>query len=298
MQWSRRLDTTRPNLDSVTTNSPTSSLTAIMNFNTFHTATREVPFEVTSMIMAYVAADHACQLLGSPGCSLPAVSMVSSPIRSIYAQQCSHFSFKDGKGALALGRKGPSRPVRQTPIIGRTLHFFDLRAMASFFTDGPGRQDADEPRLNQEWLSGINFIRVEFRDTSWHRGSRYAPRTLDFAYEAFQLLAAAINGGRINACTLRLQIYIGEYDGFCVDTPGMWNLLKVSGLQALILDGYVDKGVRSILQSRVTSRVAPLGAWQPTGLESTGFGDWMERVLREEKGEGELWERQWRWLDN
>jgi hypothetical protein len=23
----------------------------------------------------------------------------------------------------------------------------------------------------------------------------------------------------------------------------------------------------------------------------------MERVLREEKGEGELWERQWRWLD-
>jgi hypothetical protein len=121
------------------------------------------------MIMAYVV-DHASQLLGSPGCSLPAVSMVSSPIRSIYAQQCSHFSFKDGKGALELGRKGPSRPVHQTPIIGRTLHFFDLHAMASFFTDGPGREDADEPRLNQEWLSGINFIRVEFRDTSWHRG--------------------------------------------------------------------------------------------------------------------------------
>ncbi|KAN0095909.1 hypothetical protein V8E51_006308 [Hyaloscypha variabilis] len=100
------------------------------------------------------------------------------------------------------------------PQIRETLSFPDLETMAAYFTSGPGRP---------EWgycLAHVKFVRIVYRDSAksfW----RY---TLEYAYEAFELLYANLLDDFPN--------------GMSVKTPGMWSLLKVRGLQAVILTGY------------------------------------------------------------
>lgn len=253
-------------------------------FNSFHSATTLVPFEVTMMIMHIVASDSQGSLLGSPGQPLREVSSVSTVLRAAYKQMQMQIRYRARNGIFTLLSREHHRlhPNSTTPIIGQTLEFIHLRALARFFTVGPGRQDLHENRLNREWLAGITFIDVNFRDTN----CRWEPQRVEFAYEAFELLGAAVNSGRLQALTLQLHVCFGNHKVLDVDGPGMWNLLKLSGLQSLDLKGLVSREMRAILQERVTGRVTTLGKWEPTGLENPGPGDWVEKVVKEKKEGG------------
>jgi len=275
---------------------------AVPTFNTFNTGKMALPYEVTTRIVFFVNDDddssrHSKRLLGSPGASHHPVAKVSTVVRSAYLQQPSRFLFKSWKKrALPYGtRRKICRPINTNPPIGRTLNFDGLYTLAKFFTSGPGCEVPNEPRLNKDWLANITYIRVEYRDAAQQNSVYWGHRTLEYAHEAFGLLASAVTSGRLYARTLRLQLCVGHSWHFNTDTEGMWNLMKLYGLQALIVNGWLQPGLRKLLQRRITGWRNPVDRWEITGTENPGPGDWRDQVV--DQGEGDLARQQWLWLD-
>jgi hypothetical protein len=255
-----------------------------LSFPTFHTSTTALPAEVTARILRY--ADPATSLLGHPDASYPPLAQVSYAFRRIYLGQRSRFDFGTGPLPLPFGTVSRSSPVcrpRDTrPIIGETLNFPDLQSLARFFSHGPGRP-------NQS-LSHIKFIRVVYQD-SW-AALRGSSGSRQYAYEAFQALASNLPRMHLQ----RLQLLLPTYASFSVDSPGIWNLLKVRGLQAFILTapaGTVRPAIRRALQLRLCWSITR--SWRPTGLENPGPGDWRRRVQYDVGDDRH--QKEWEWLD-
>ncbi|KAH6668385.1 hypothetical protein B0J14DRAFT_658302 [Halenospora varia] len=169
-----------------------------------------------------------------------------------YAQKKHHNYYKSGIGQRPL----PGGPAR----IGETLNFLDLKALAKFLTTGPGRRD-DESFQGQH-LAHIKFIRIVYRD--------------DWAVSAWQQSTGL----------QRLQIYVPSYATFGIDSPGVWSLLKIQGLKAVILSsrrGTIDPTVRLALKKRLCWSKSR--SWIPLGLENPGPGDWHTHVSQEGYGQ-------------
>jgi hypothetical protein len=250
-------------------------LSPLPTFSSFHTTTTQVPFNVTSRIIYY--AGPYTLLLGYPGARHASIASVSAAFREAYLGQKSSFSF-NGKRPVPYKRPQKRdlqfcrRPLDTRPTIREALNFPDLQALAWFFTDGPGRQDAKAITFGQT-LADITYIRIVYRDDwavpNWAYSVRYA-------HEAFELLVANLDRMRLR----RLQIHVPSYmPRFHVDSPGIWSLLKIRGLQTAILTsrpGEICPAVRKIFMDRLCSLESE--PWSPTGLENPGPGDWTTRV--------------------
>ena len=244
-------------------------------FSSFHTGTTQLPPELTQMIIQN--AESGTVLLGQPGVSHPPVAYVSKTLRTAYLRQKSSFDFGLGRQPL-LG--GPA-------CIGETLNFPDLKALAKFFTSGPGRRD--KKSIRGKYLAHITFIRIVYQD-DWSMPSWES--TAYYAYEAFELLVANLDRMHLR----RLQICVQSYPRFYIDAPGVWKLLLIRELETVILTsrrGEIDPVVRKALKTRLCWPATR--QWRPIGLENPGPGDWTARVSRD--GPGEEWERQYQWLD-
>jgi hypothetical protein len=254
-------------------------------FTSFHTRTTQVPLEITSRIIYY--AGPYTSLLGYPGVRHASVAYVSSAFREAYLGQKSGFDF-NGKRPVPYGRlqrrdqQFCRRPLDTRPTIREALNFPDLQTLVRFFTDGPGRRDAQAITSGQ-CLADITYIRIVYRDDwavpNWEYDVRYA-------YEAFELLVANFHRMRLR----RLQIHVTSHTPpFNVDSPGVWSLLKIRGLQTAVLTsrpGEICPAVRKALKTRLCwPRSEP---WRPTGLENPGPDDWLAHV-------GQL--EQYAWLD-
>ena len=79
---------------------------------------------------------------------------------------------------------GPASPKATAPIhlnIGEALYFDDLRILAAFFRDGPGRDSALLPK--------VRFLSISYLDD--HTATDSWRRKTDYAYKAFELLYAS-----------------------------------------------------------------------------------------------------------
>ena len=158
-------------------------------FTSFHTSTRQVPLEITSRIIYY--AGPYTSLLGYPGARHASVAYILSAFREAYLGQKSGFDF-NGKRPVPYGHiqkrdeQFCRRPLDTRPTIREALNFPDLQTLIRFFTDGPGRRDAQAITSGQ-YLADITYIRIVYRDdwaiANWEYDVRYA-------YEAFELLVA------------------------------------------------------------------------------------------------------------
>jgi hypothetical protein len=237
--------------------------------------------EIFWMIMDYITEGARGAL--PPKSRMPAIARVSRLFRAAYFQYESENDFGIGARPMPTGGK-PRRgavPERRhfRPQIGETLSFPDLKAMAEYFTSGPGRK---------EWgycLAHVKFVRIVYRDNAKSR----LGNTLEYAYEAFELLSANLP----RMCLERLQVVAdGLHDGISVETPGMWSLLKVRGLQAVILTGHAwsrNKRLANAVRNRL--RWKPGSRWRPLGLENPGTRHWprIQQLGSEE---------QWQWLED
>jgi hypothetical protein len=240
-----------------------------------------LPFELLRMIIDYATEGLRTALL--PTTQLPAVAQVSQLFRALYLQYESENDFGIGARAMPMGSKRHCDVVYSKrhfrPQIRETLSFPDLETMAAYFTSGPGRP---------EWgycLAHVKFVRIVYRDSAksfW----RY---TLEYAYEAFELLYANL---RRMPLLQRLQVVADDFpNGMSVETPGMWSLLKVRGLQAVILTGYAwprNKRLANAVRNRLKWK--PSSRWRPLGFENPGtrHWPWIQQLDFQE---------QWQWLD-
>lgn len=261
-------------------------------FTSFHTKTVQLPPEVTTRIISYTTT--AQDLLGSPRSSLPPISQVSWPIRNVYLDLHSQFDFGLGKRRIPykLTRQQSTiqrQPDNTRPRIGETLNFPDLRSLASFFTTGPGRPELAED--NKKFLARIKFVRIVYMDIALTSYLRYGFSTLDYAYEAFELLAD--NQDRLNI--QRLQLHSTHHNIETPDQPGIWSLLKLRGITNVIVSGGVtiNHDLRSCLQTRLGWQRSR--QWTPIGTERTGIRDWQARV--KQRPTGTMLEWQWDWLE-
>lgn len=223
-----------------------------------------LPGEIFWMIMDLIT-EGACQAL-LPTARMPAIARVSRLFRAAYFQYESENDFGIGLRAMPTGGKRHKgviherRPSR--PQIGETLSFPDLKTMARYFTNGPGCP---------QWgycLSHVKFVRIVYQDDA----QSYWGYTLEYAYEAFELLHANLPRMSVE----RLQVVANGFsNGISVETPGMWSLLKVRGLQAVILTGHIwsrNKRLANAVRNRLKWK--PSLSWRPLGLENPGTRHW------------------------
>jgi hypothetical protein len=229
--------------------------TDLATFYTFHGRTAPLPYEISLLIIDY--AESYMSLPGQLGVTYPPVARVCKTLREIYLAQKSRFNFD---------LQNP--PV---PLIKEALNFPDLRSLAQYFTNGPGRRDTKA--LKGQYLTDITHIRIVYRDDWAVPNWEY---TVRYAYEAFELLV-----NNLDRMNLRwLQIHVpSSPTPFGIDAPGIWSLLQVRTLQDFILScrrGEIDPAVRQVLQRRL--RWGTYHHWAPTGLENPGPGDWKARI--------------------
>lgn len=238
-------------------------------FTSFHTRTAQLPAEMNRLII-----DHADPSLfpqDHPAAKYAPIAHVSRALRQAYIdhrrqQPCT---------AFGIGKRPP-------PLIREAVDFPDLQALLKFFTNGPGRPG--------QCLTHITYVRIVYRDDwaipNWEYSVRYA-------YEAFELLVANLGRLRLR----RLQIHVTPYTPpFDLDAPGVWSLLKIRGLQDLILTsrrGEIRPAVRHALQKRL--RWPASRPWCPIGLENPGPGNWQTHVSQQ--GPGSVREEQYTYLD-
>lgn len=239
-----------------------------------------LPPEIFSIIMDFITEDAREAL--PPAGRMPAIASVSRLFRAAYFQYESKNNFGIGARPIPTGgklRRGVVPERRHfRPQIGETLSFPDLKTMAAYFTSGPGCP---------EWgysLAYVKFVRIVYRDNAkscWGY-------TLEYAYEAFELLYH--NAPRMSL--QRLQVVAdGFYNGISIETPGMWSLLKVRGLHAVILTGQVwsqNKRLANAVRNRLRWKASV--SWRPLGFENPGTRDW-PMVQQLDFGE------QWQWLE-
>jgi hypothetical protein len=232
------------------------------------------------MIMDFITEDAREAL--PPAGRMPPIASVSRLFRAAYFQYESKNNFGIGARPMPTGgklRRGVVPERRHfRPQIRETLSFPDLKTMAAYFTSGPGCP---------EWgysLAYVKFVRIVYRDSA----KSYWGYTLEYAYEAFELLYANLPRMSLQ----RLQVVADDFsNGISVETPGMWSLLKVRGLQAVVLCGHVwsrNKRLANAVRNRL--RWKPGSPWRPLGLENPGIRHW-PRI--QQLG----WEEQWQWLE-
>jgi hypothetical protein len=229
---------------------------AAVLFSSFHIVNTQLPSEIVYLIIQYAESDTP--LPNYPMIYYPPIAYVSRALRDAYLNYLNYQSCVD----FGIGK----RPV---PRIGEALSFPDLQTFARFFTNSPGRPG--------QFLAHVTYIRIIYRDDwavpPWEYDVRYA-------YEAFELLVANFGRMRLQRLQIHIRSYIKSYaQPFGIDAPGVWSLLKIRGLQELILTsrhGEICPAVRRALQKRL--RWPKSRPWKPIGLEDPGPGDWRIHV--------------------
>jgi hypothetical protein len=141
-------------------------LDTVERFSTFHSNTTALPAEITLHIIKYASADQLLPMGGgvSTHRAYHPVASVSRALRTLYFEQ-----------PYTTAAEGRAPAVRCN--IGGAVHFDDLRTLASFFREGPGRHAA--------LLLRVRCISVSYLDD--HAVNQWRTTT-DYAYEAFELL--------------------------------------------------------------------------------------------------------------
>ncbi|KAG9228960.1 hypothetical protein BJ875DRAFT_476148 [Amylocarpus encephaloides] len=238
-------------------------------FYTFHTNTAAVPTEISTQILDYIIADAQPLLLGG---SVKAhtrhhpIASVSQTLRSIYLDSPIFTSTKERPATLLRLR------------IGEALEFGDLKTMAAFFQNGPGR--------HTKTLCEVRFLSISFLDS--HTPMIWWQRTTDYAYEAFESLHKHWGLMQINWLRLCLP-YTRTISS--IDDPGLWSLLKIRNLPHLTITGprgCIPSHVRRLLKAQTHKK--KLFPWRPLGLENPGGSFWANNI----KDQGRMdWEEQY-----
>jgi len=174
--------------------------------------------------------------------------------------------------------QAPLPPEVAYPSCTAALVFRSLSLMASYFGHGPGAPGSPS------WiLAGVTHVYIEWQDHLFTRsdgGYRYA-------YEAFEALAVS----RERMPNLRvLQIHATATYAFTVDRPGIWSLLKVRGVEVVLLNGsgWADLALCRVIRQRLGwsagDRTAPSSGWTPTGLENPGTVVWQRDIVGQSYG--------------
>jgi hypothetical protein len=224
---------------------------------TFHSGMAALPNEITDHIIQYVIADARPRPFGGSVTARNthhSLASVSQTLRLIYLSR-PHY-------ALDKTMRQPRSYFR----IGEVLEFGDLKTMAAFFQDGPGR--------DRTTLQKVRFISISYRDAAgWWKW------TTEYAYETFEGLHNNWHHMRISL----LQLHLPFYRTICsVDDPGVWSLLKIRGLSQLnILGPYgcIVPKVRSMLRTRTQKK--RLFPWRPAGLENPWGGTRKNQINHE-----------------
>lgn len=212
--------------------------------------------------------------LGTPRTKHHAIAYVSPLLRDLY------LAMKSGR---RFGMYGRSVKI---PTIRETLSFPSLRAMIQFFNNGPGQLPSA--------LAQITHVYIVYRDDT-----DILPvfNTFNYAYEAFELLNTKLPHMALHRIHLDLNEVETKNYGVNVDSPGIWNLLRVRGLKQLIVTpaGRTCKmipGHRALLAKRVCS--SPNMPWKPLGIEQPEQDN---RLTHASLGKKETWlEEQYRFL--
>jgi hypothetical protein len=247
---------------------------AKQSFSTFHSNTTAIPVEITSQIIGYAIADTQLLPMGGGVGMRRAhhpVASVSGALRMIY---------------LSLPYPTTAKHKATAPIhlnIGEALYFNDLRTLAAFFREGPGRDSALLPK--------VRFLSISYLDD--HAATYSWRRTTDYAYEAFELLYTSWHLMQVSWLHLCLPCLDAISS---VDDPGLWSLLKIRGLTHLTISGphgCIVPRVRAWLKAR--TRKKKLFPWQPLGVENPGPNNWT--ALIKHRDDQPPWQQQYEWLN-
>jgi hypothetical protein len=250
----------------------TYAMAAKVRFSTFHSNQQALPPEITLNILRNAFADTALSPMGGGVSSRNAhhpIASVSRGLRVLYL----------GLLSMVETKELPLNCYR----IGEVLAFDDLKTMAAFFTDGPGRDPMFFPRIRCLIVSYLDNCTVP-----WWVGSN------TYAYEAFELLYSY--WGDMSVERLRIHFY-GAEAITSVDDPGIWSLLKIRGLAHLELISErrsISPQVRTCLKAR--TRCKNLFPWRPLGLENPGPTEWPTRVKYRDGVP--TWRAEFEWLDS
>jgi hypothetical protein len=177
----------------------------------------------------------------------------------------------------------PSTKGRATAPVklrfGEILEFSDLRSLAAFFEDSPGR--------NAGTLHNVRSLSISYIDN--HTATGWGRWTTDYAYEAFEHLHR--NWDLMQISWLRLHLPYSQTIS-SVDDPGVWSLLKIRNLQHLTIlgpRGCIASDVRKCLKAQTHKK--KLFPWRPLGLENAGGKDWIHH-----QGQAP-WQVQYEWLE-
>jgi hypothetical protein len=226
-----------------------------------------LPFELTCMILEY--AESGNTIFGRRGLQHPPVAYVSKALREAYFRLRSTFAFD-------IPRNLP--PPSPQPKVGEVLSFPDFLTMAQFFTTGPGQVGP------HDGMSRVKFMRVFHTDREG-----VAPRwyesycTVDqYVFEVFDILAKSQSRMSLKQVQLVMPWYS---EVFGIDSPGIWGLLKLRGLEKFYLKAprfKIPKRLTQVISKRV--QWPPTRLWQPIGTENPGPGDW-EAAVRVREGQ-------------
>jgi hypothetical protein len=242
----------------------------MIRWKTFHGVSRELPTEVIERIV--FLAELGDVLLGSPRRRHPPIAYVCQQLRNTYLDQYSRFDFGIGRRRLKWGTPGPGRqrtPKNSNPTIRSALDFEDLASMIRFFNSGPGRPAANSI------LTDVEFVRIQYIDWVQMAGAMYELRSVHLAFRAFELLAK--NAQRMDLRRIQLIVPTVLPD-FGINSPGMWNLLKLRGIQAFMMEGRqrFAPGLVKVFARRLGLAEEPL--WLPIGGEDPGQGSLGHRM--------------------
>ncbi|KAH6675960.1 hypothetical protein B0J14DRAFT_587719, partial [Halenospora varia] len=183
---------------------------------------------ILSTILNYVIADAQPLPLGGGVRAHRAhhpIASVSHSLRSIYLDHPYPISAEDNATA----------PVRLH--IGEALEFSDLITLAAFFQGG----------LDATTLHKVRFLSISYPDN--HTATGWGRRTVEYAYEAFEILYKHWDLMQISWLRLCLPY---SHAISSVDDPGVWSLSKIHNLPHLTVlgpYGCIAPQVRKLLKA-------------------------------------------------
>ncbi|KAL5320209.1 hypothetical protein ACEPPN_011010 [Leptodophora sp. 'Broadleaf-Isolate-01'] len=238
------------------------------SFDTFHGYTTTIPTELTIQILGYIMSDARPSPLGGGVRTRAVHHPVASVSRAFLSIYLNHSYSTSTKGR------------ETTPIklrISEALEFCDLRTLAAFFEDGPGR----DARI----LQHVQFLSISYIDD--HTATGWGQWTTDYAYEAFEHLYKHWGSMRISW----LRICLPSPPAISsVDDRGIWSLLKIRNLPHLTIlgpCGCITPEVRKNLRARTHKK--NLFPWRPLCLENVGRRAWTGEMT---------WQEHYRLLDS
>ena len=128
------------------------ALSPVRIFHTFHSSTTAVPADITTQILHYIVADALPLPLGGGVTTYSTHHPIASVLQTLRSIYLDHPYSPSTKGRATA-------PVKLK--IGETLEFSDLRSLAAFFENSPGRNAAslhDVQSLNISYIDDHNAI--------------------------------------------------------------------------------------------------------------------------------------------